>query len=243
MSLSAAKTHRLVSKPQVSARYLADFMAASEQGRRSIIKGCKFRPIARLIQHRKARNIIGTFLRVGKAVPPDLIEEAQALRDTMADDDFDRDVLDNNADYVERFAAVAPNLVLPAVDMILPGACPSLAINGTTVTVDLCFRLRRTTRTNKIKIGAATLRYSKGKALLSEVGSWQSAFIMGYLGQDALQDNTQPEGKLCLTIDAYQGACHQAPTDAIRRFHNMQAACASIAERWDNVPPPPGAVF
>ncbi len=241
--MSPTKTHRLVSKPQVSSRYLADFMAASEQGRRSIIKGCKYHPIARVIQHSKAKNIIGTYLRAGKALPAELIEKAQGLRDRMADDDFDREVLDNNADYVERFAEIAPSLILPVADMIPPGACPSLVINGTTVSVDLCFRLRRTTRTNKVRVGAATLRYAKGKALPSEVGAWQSAFLMGYLGQDALQDNAQPEGKLCLTIDAYLGVCHPAPSDAVRRFQNMQAACATIAERWPNVPPPSGAVL
>lgn len=241
--MSEAKTHRLVSKPQMSSRYLADFMAATRQGERSIIRGCKYRPIARLIQHRAAKNIIGTYLRAGKEHPAELIEQAHGLRDRMASDDFDRDLLDNNADYVKRFAHVAPNLALPSADMTLPGDCPPIVINGTEVTVDLCFRLRRTTRTNKIKVGAAALRYAKGKALPPEVGAWQSAFLMEYLGQDALQDNAQPEGKLCLTIDAYLGVCHPAPTDAVRRFQNIQAACATIAESWDNVMPPVGAVL
>lgn len=136
----------------------------------------------------------------GKELPTELIEEAQRLRDMMADDDFDREVLDNNADYVERFAEITPSLVLPAADMIPPGDCPPLVINGTTVTVDLCFRLRRMTKTNKAKVGAATLRYAKGKALAPEIGAWQSAFIVGYLGQDAPQENAQPEGKLCLSV-------------------------------------------
>lgn len=241
--MSAAKTHRLVSKPQVSSRYLADFMAASHQSQRSIIRGCKYRPIARVIQHRRAKNIIGTHLQAGNALPAELIEQAQELRDMMADDDFDREVLDNNADYVERFAQVVPSLLLPSADIIPPGDCPALTINGTTVTVDLCLRLRRVTKTNKIKVGTATLRYAKGKTLPSEVGAWQSAFLMGYLGQNALQDNAQPETKLCVTIDAYRGVCHPAPTDSIRRFQNMQAACATIAERWANVPAPAGAVL
>ncbi len=245
--MSETKTHRLVSKPQVSARYLADFMAATRQGERSIIRGCKYRPIARLIQHRVAKNIIGTYLRLGKEHLEELIEQAHGLRDRMASDDFDRELLDNNADYVERFAHVASGLVLPAADLTPPGDCPPLVINGTTVTVDLCFRLRRTVKnnraTNKIRVGAATLRYARGKPLPPEVGAWQSAILMGYLGQDALQDNAQPEGKLCLTIDAYLGICHPAPTDAVRRFKNIQAACATIAESWDNVAPPAGAIL
>jgi len=54
-------------------------------------------------------------------LPAKLIEEAQGLRDMVADDDFDREVLDNNADYVERFAEVVPTLILPAADLIAPG--------------------------------------------------------------------------------------------------------------------------
>ncbi len=45
------KTHREVKSPQVNARYLADFMAASEVAKRSIIRGCKYQSIARVVQH------------------------------------------------------------------------------------------------------------------------------------------------------------------------------------------------
>jgi len=103
--------------------------------------------------------------------------------------------------------------------------------------------LRRTTKSNKVRIGAASLRYAKGKPLPPDVAAWQSAFLVGYIGQDASQDNAEPEGKLCLTIDAYSGVCHSAPTDAVRRFQNMKAACATIAESWSNMPPPIGAVY
>lgn len=241
--MSTTKTHRQIARPQVSARYLADFMAASERGRRSIVEGCKFRPIARVVQHSEARNIIGTFLRDGKDDQNELVERARRLRDRMASDDFEREVLDHNADYVERFAKVAPGLALPAAEMLPPGACPPLSLKGTIVTVDISFRMRRLTRTNKARVGAGSLRYAKGKALSPEVAAWQSAFLMGYLGQEVLDDGTSPEHMLCLTVDAYAGVCHPAPTDAVRRFKNMEAACASIAERWDNIPPPLGAVL
>ena len=52
-----------------------------------------------------------------------------------------------------------------------------------------------------------------------------------------------PEKKLCVTVDAFAGKSYPAPGDAASRFKNMQAACESIAERWDNVKPPEGAIF
>lgn len=87
------------------------------------------------------------------------------------------------------------------------------------------------------------LRYAKGKALPVPVGEWQSAFLLGYLNRLGVEDRADPEHKLCLTLDAYAGVCHPAPTDSISRFKNMEATCASIAERWPNVPLPPNAVF
>lgn len=239
----AAKTHRVMPKPQMAARFLADFMAASERSRRSIIQGCKFRRIARVVQHEKARNTIGTYLRSTNGNPGALLARAEALREQIADDDFEREVLDNNADYIERFANVAPDLNRPQADAFPSGNCPPLTINGLSVSVDLCMRLTRTTKTNKVRIGAATLRYAKGEPLPAEVGAWQSSFLMGYLANDAQALNAEPEQKLCLTIDAWAGICHSAPGDAVRRFRNMEAACATIAERWSNVPPPPNAVL
>ena len=241
--MSIAKTHRLIAKPKISARFLADFMDASELGSRKIIRDCKFRPIARVVQHDRAKTIVGAYLRGRVHDPEILVEKAQSLRDMIASDDFEREVLDHNVDYVQRFADVAPDLALPPAEISVAGPCPALAINGTTVTVDLCFRMRRTTRTNKIRVGAGTLRYAKRKALSPEIGAWQSSFLFGYLQHDAQQDNAEPEHKLCLTLDAYAGVAYAAPGDAIRRFKNMEGACASIAERWPNVAPPPNAVY
>lgn len=243
MSLPAPKTHRLVAKPEISARYLADFMASSERGKRSIVQGCKYRPIARTVQHSHARRIVGTYLRDGKADAATLREQADALRERLAKDDFDREVLDHNADYVERFAEVAPSMALPDAELLPPGSCPPLMIHGTKVTVDLAFRMRRTTRTNKVRVGAGSLRYAKGKVLSPAIAAWQSAFLLGYLGQDVQDDGAIPEQKLCITVDAYSGNCHAAPTDSLTRYKNMAAACETIAERWSNISPPKDAVL
>jgi hypothetical protein len=169
-----------------------------------------------------------------------LIERAQALRDSMADDDFGRDVLDHNADYIDRLAAVYPIMTaLPATATVLPsGASPPINLSGVMVTSELQFWLRRLTKTNKVRVGAVTFRYAKGKTLPAAVGSWQSAFVFGYINQLPLEDGAEPENKLCLTLDAYSGVWHSAPTDSVRRFHEMSAACLTVAERWPNISPP-----
>jgi hypothetical protein len=163
--MSDQKTHREVKHPQISIRYLADYMSASEQARRTIIRGCKYQPIARVVQHDEAKLAVSKFIRSGLTDIATLQSEAQRLRDRMADSEFDRDVLDHNIDYIERFAQVSSKLELPNAEILPAGKSGSVSLHGTKVTSEVHFRLRRTTKTNKIRVGAATLRYAKGRPL------------------------------------------------------------------------------
>jgi len=238
------KTHRLVKTPQISSRYLADYMAATEIGRRNILSACKFQAIARIVQHDEAKQTISKFFRSENPSIADLNAAAQKLRSRMADSDFDRDVFDHNADYLDRFAKVVHLVeLMPDAEILAPGQSPKIEIGGVKVSADIQFRLRRVTRTNKVKLGAAVFRYAKGKPLKPDIANWQSAFLLAYLAETALEVDAEPEAKLCVTIDMYSGETCPAPTDSVTRFKNMQAACTAIAERWDNIKPPAKAVL
>jgi len=235
------KTHREVKSPQVSARYLADFMSASETVKRTLIRNCKYQPIAPVVQHKEAKTTLSHFMSVGGDLAK-VTARAEQLRKMMADDDFTRLTLDSNADYLARFAAVYPEIPLPDAERLPPGKAAAIAINGVKVNVEILFRLRRTTRTNEVRIGGGMVRYAKNRPLNPETGVWQASLLHGYL-QLADEAGEVPEKKLCLTVDAFGGKSYPAPGDAASRFKNMQAACESIAERWDNVKPPDGAIF
>ena len=242
-NMSVQKTHRMVNEPKISARYLADFMAATELGRRTIVRKCKFQSIARVVQHDEAKATVSKFLREGDGDVVALTDRAKVLRNRMADTEFERDVLDHNADYIDRFAEIFPKLELPAAEFLPPGKASPLELNGVKVTNDIRFRLRRVTKTNKVRIGGAALRYAKSRKLSEEAASWQSSFMLGYLHATNIEPAAEPEPQLCLTIDAAGGVSHPAPSDAISRFNNMKAACATIAEWWPNIQPPKDAVF
>ena len=143
---------------------------------------------------------------------------------------------------LDRFAYIQDRIDLPDAERLPPGPAVPLNANGVRINPDIQFRLRRVTRTNKIRVGAGVLRYAKGKPTNEEAALWQAAFVCGYLG-DTREDMADPEHKLCITIDAYAGVAYGAPGDAVRRYTNMLAACATIAERWPNIAPPPNAVF
>ena len=218
-------------------------MAASHKVARSIVRNCKYQSTARVIQHNLAKAAVSRFIRSGGEDVAVLLDTANMLRNRMTDSDFERDLLDHNADYIEQVANVSAGLVLPDAEILAPGKFPAINLGGVKVTTEIFFRLRRLTKTNKIRVGIGTLRYAKGKALPAAVGVWQSAFLFGYLNVVNTEEEAEPEHKLCVTVDGYSGMVYPAPTDSIRRYQNMEAACEAIAERWPNIAPPPNAVF
>jgi hypothetical protein len=240
----AKKTHREVKSPQISARYLADYMSASETAKRTIIRGCKYQPIAKIVQHNKAKAAISQFISSGAGEIIALTERAEQLRNMMADDEFDRLVLDHNADYLDRFATSQSTVIIPAAERLAAGKHGPITLSNVKVSAEIHFRLRRVVaKTNQVRVGAGMLRYAKNRPLNSEAAAWQSAFLLGYLGMTGSDPSESPEAKLCITVDAFSGVGYPAPGNSASRFKNMEAACESIAERWDNIQPPTGAVL
>jgi hypothetical protein len=66
---------------------------------------------------------------------------------------------------------------------------------------------------------------------------------LGFLGEASVDPDIEPERQLCLTIDTYVGTWQPAPGNSVSRYHNMKAACQSIAEQWPNIKPPDNAVL
>lgn len=237
------KTHTVAKEPRLSISRLADYMAASEQGKRTIAQSCKYRPIARIVQHDEAKTIISNYLLKRKDNPDFLKEKATQIRHRMSDDDFEEELNQHNADYLNAFADVVEALSLPSAELLPPPRFSALVINGVKMSFQPSFLLQRVTRTNKVRTGALMLRYAKRKALSPNVADYQSALIFGYLRENSQEHGAEPERKLCLTLDAVTGSCYEAPTKSVYLFNEATAACATIAERWPNIPPPKNAVL
>lgn len=242
--MSDSPTHRLVKRPKINSRYLSDYMVASERAKRTIIRDCKYRKIARAIQHDRAKAFITNSLRSGTIGADALTDEGRRLLDAMADSDFDRTTLDVNGDFLISYGEAFSWDTFPTTAEICdPPSDFLVTVNGVEVNPDIRFGVQRVTRTNRLRTGFGTIRYAKGKPLDDEVGAYQSSVLFGCRKMVDTHDEKAPEERLCLTLDCVTGKFHSAPTDATRRFQNMEAACATIAERWDNIEPPPGAVL
>lgn len=240
--METKKTHREVKVPQMNARLLADFMAASDVARGTILRNAKYQPIAPIVQHDEAKPIVSNFIRSGGDAGL-LHEKAQALRDRLTDTEFDRLHCDYNADYIQRFGEIVDGLELPKAD-VLPGKKGvSLTLHGVKVPVEVNLRLRRMTKTNELRVGYGALRYAKGKPLNEGVGQWHAAILFGALNEIGPEEGEAAEPKLNVVIDVWTGKVHCAPGNAVTRFNNAKAACAGVAERWPNIKSPPGAIL
>lgn len=242
MGTEPKKTHRAVKNPSLNHRFLADYMAASDRRKRTLIRDCKYKSLARQFQHQEAKAGIRQYLNAGEMDEVESIEAlAEELRARTAFEQFERDLFDYNADYLDRFAKTFDPNGLPA-EMAAGPKYPAIDLNGVRVTFDVPVTFRRTMKgSNRVRFGGMTLRYEKGKALPEDVGLWQSALLFGYLSNHVDFNGAEPEQKLCTTLDVWTGKHTAAPGDSITRFRNAEAACATIAEQWPNIPPPENA--
>jgi len=239
----ADPTHTLVKKPQMTLRDLADYMGSSAQARRTFIRDCKYRKIARLIQHKEAKAIATNWLVDGSMDPAKLHAKAAAMERRLFADDFDEKTTKYNADYVRRFADTYTGEFLHGFTIEGAKVMPAVIVNGVRITFDPAVFLTRVNKVNALKIGVMQLRYAKGTPLDPHVGEHQSAFMFAHLKNAPFVENGESEKAMCLTHDAYTGKAYAAPGNSVYLYNEMAANCATIADAWDNIAPPAGAVF
>ncbi|RAK57748.1 hypothetical protein [Phenylobacterium deserti] len=236
-------THVVVPEPELGVRYLSDYMSGSERKKRSILVAAKYRPLARLIQHQEAKATIVNAAVKGLLNKDFLLSRADFIRGKLVTDDFEALVNEANSGYLVRFSEVVSSLDLAGLE-VLPGKKHQVApIGGLKVPFVSNLLLRKVSKTNKVRVGALMLRYSKGKELPKLTAEYQSALIFGLLQHTHAEAGAEIDPALCLTLDCHTGSAHPAPSKAVTMFKNVSAACATIADAWPNTMPPQGAVL
>ena len=240
-------THFVVERPRMSARRLAEYMVASPVRQRTLVRDTKYRTVEPEISYAEGFEILGEMIADGE-LSTDTLKDA-------ADDFYDRmDVrgarerirLDLIGDLFEWLGDHRPDFDLPddaeRYDTSRTwGRGGGFGLGGVEIDPEVHLRLRRVRR--NVHLGLVTLRYSKSGPLDVDVALWQSSLLHGYLAATLEDDGARAAPDLCLTLDLRTGAAHAAPGDARTRVRHMEAACASIAERWPAVAPPPKAVL
>jgi hypothetical protein len=239
----ADPTHTERKTCELRVRELADYMAASQQRRRTVLRDAKYRPVARTLQHKEARTIISNWLRDGHGDTSTLGRHAERMRARHATSDFVSSQNNFSADYIETFMNAFPLMDIPACEMRAPSTKGQMTLGGTKIIFNPDILVARSTTRNTRRIGSVFLRYAKGKELSEEAALFQSSFSFGYLRLIPFEEPAEVEKKLCMTIDGYTGKVNEAPGNAVYRFNEMTAACSDITALWPNIQPPPSAIL
>ena len=245
-------THIELTQPRLTNRRLAEYMAASPIRKRTLIRNTKYRKADPEVSYAEGFAVIGDMLADGDLVTTRLSDAAEDFHDRMdVDGYFDRLRIDLTGDMFDWLADHRTPLKLPDADRFDDsrtwGRGGSWSVEGVTLDPEIYLRLSRLRRGFKT-VGAATLRYSKSGALKpakSDIGvaDWQSALIHGYLTDTITDDTLRPDPALCLTLDLRAGHAHPAPGNSVTLMQHIAATCASISERWPNIPPPDNAII
>jgi len=235
-------THRLIKYPKISSRFLADYMAASEIRRRTIIRDCKYISTARRLQHDRAMPYISSSLLHGHLVDGGGAKLSAKLRNGPHTTPFQKQKANVNSDAIDHF-----DTVFNQIELGKPVRTPitdqePIELGGVEIKPMLAFGVSRFTKTNKLRIGAACIRYSKNNPVKKETAEFQAAFTHGYLRHINMDEALEVEPKLCWLIDAFSGELIEAPSNSVSVFNNISSACYSISERWDKITPPPKAI-
>lgn len=238
----AKKTHREVKSPRLSDNKLSDYMAASEQARRSILRSCKYQAITAVIQHRDARKIIAESIVNGNVDKTLLGHKLEMYEGKITDTDFEEEVKLHNMDYIKSVMTMGFE-PMKGDEFTLCKTQKRLNFNGTEISFYPDMLVARTNARNNRKIGALNLRYSKSAKLPEAVATWQSALMFGILRDEPFEEESTPEHALCQTLDGFNGKVYPAPSNSVYLYKEIQAACSGVANQWANIEPPNGAVF
>ena len=245
---STRVTHTVLDTPRISARRLAEYMAASPIRQRTLIRDTKYRSVDPEISYDPGFQILGDMLAEGPLVTSALRDAAEDFHDRMDVRGIrERIAYDLIGDMFEWLAEERPDFGIPDVerfdDSRAWGRGGEFEVEGVVIDPEVYFRLRKAKR-NAAAVGCVTLRYSKSGPTDETVAEWQSALLYGYLLDTVDEEETglRPDPDLCIVLDLRTGIAHPAPGRAKTLFKQMQAACATIAERWPNIAPPDRAV-
>ena len=158
------KTHVLAPEAEMDVRYLADYMAGSDRKRRNILTDAKYRPRARLMQHREAKAAIVNAFAKGQATKEFFEERAHFIRNKIATDDFDALTNEANADYLKQFSTVVEIIDLPGVEFHAGKTYALGKVEGPEVPFVTDLTLRRTTKTNKVTTGSLMAQITRKAA-------------------------------------------------------------------------------
>ena len=153
-----------------------------------------------------------------------------------------RDDIESSIAALDRFAATVGQTQLPKLQCSgIPGSVPPLVIGGlrVKVTPDVTLQQAQPGAANP-RVGALITMIAKGeKSSTTRKDQTRTvATLLWLFAQKHLSAKGEPDRKLCMAFDVFDGLLIPAPANYLQRINNIEAACDEIVAGWHNATPP-----
>lgn len=223
-------------EPRISVNGLAEYLKASPERRRSIVKEQKRPSDFKVSRYRTARQTLRDAVSNGDlSLIGDAIAELQAAD---ADSDYEAKNHELNIEALTRFGElVADDLMEEIGDLNAESTnrgAPKLEYAGVRISVWPEITLRGDYRNDEV-VGGVFFHFSKSRELGDDVGKYIGTLIEEYLEMNELEDADKVSRRHSIVVDIPRGEFFTAPRYKTKRRRDIAAACEEIALRWQMV--------
>lgn len=225
-------------------------MAADDGPRETLIRDLKYERLARSLVYRTLNQAVASFLvsptrdrRILIAARETLVAERDASQNPRQ-----RENIVYELRALDAFEASLNALSLTGWTLErVPVGGHRLDVEGVRINVRPTVRIRLRKLRGADQVGALLVDVAKGQAPKTDESAARvanamthSAIVLHQYVVDTLpEDGSKPSLDHTIVFHSHRQQAVTAPTNHKRRYRNIEAACRSVASRWDSIKPPP----
>jgi len=236
-------THVFHPKPRISAAKLAEYIVAEPARQKAIVRDAQKAPKVIMICYKRVRGAIKSAFSKDGLSAAHLLEQAELCKVASASSDWAKDDNKRSATALEHLAKITSEIDFSDATLIpRPGnSWGGLMIGGVKVSInpELVFSIRQR---NITKVGGIILNtgMSESHSLEKGGGKFCAGDYLAALEYRMLERHINvlglPLHSKCYAIDVFRRQVYTAPTAMITINKNIDAACETIALRWEKIP-------
>ncbi len=236
--------YREVEEPAISANQLAQYLTATPQGRKRIIRDARWQSTAVVARYKHARSAIAACLCDATKSPSTYANQRAALQERLdaASPGWAKTDLEASIEALDRYNATLNQTGVNKLDCkALTRSVPPLQIGGLKVRVTPDVTISKDDpKSLDSRVGAVVTSIAKGEnSGTRRLEQAKTAAVLVWLfAEKHLATSGTPDRKLCYSFDVFDGALVPAGANISTRINNITAACEEIAHAWSNASPP-----
>lgn len=217
-------------RPRISANKLGEYLVSPPMRRRAIIEGQKYPNAYAAAYYGPARDNLVDYI-VGHIDRAVLLQRTEAQVSAQHETDYQRHSASGCADAVLRFLDIEPTLDLQGMKPIHMLRHDRLDVSGVSVSVHPDIVLEGRDARGKPTLGAIKLHFPKTHPHTEASAQFVATMLRRHATQ-AMSARGKVREDACLVVDVFARRVVRAPRGHIRRWRDIDAACAEIRRAW-----------